>query len=218
VAIIEEDKMKKVLLAALLIAIPAFSAGGQALFVVSEDSFSFAGMEFQTDTVVDTLIIANGGSDPLNWTATWSESWLAVVPASGTAPSTVELMATAEFLAVGDYSDQIILESAEISNGPCTIEILFNVEPEVPPCQGICGDANDDAAFAVSDAVWIFNYVFIGGAEPHPVIACGDVNGDCKVNISDAFSILNYVFIGGAPPDDCCPGGWEDHGGDCCPF
>ncbi|MBD3218874.1 MAG: hypothetical protein GF310_11405 [candidate division Zixibacteria bacterium] len=210
--------MKRVLLMAVFIAIPLFSANGQALFVVGDDNFDFSGMEFQPDTLVDTLVIANGGSDPLNWTATWSTNWLTVEPASGTAPSALEIMVTAESLAGGDYTDQIVLESAEAANSPYTINVLFNVEPEVPPCPGICGDANVDGAVALSDAVWIINYIFLNGARPGEVLACGDVNGDCKVNISDSVSIINYVFIGGAPPDDCCPGGWEDQGGDCCPF
>jgi hypothetical protein len=86
-----------------------------------------------------------------------------------------------------------------------------------PPCSGKCGDANGDGTVNVSDAVWIINYVFIGGAAPIP-LACGDANSDCTVNVSDAVWIINYVFIGGAQPGDCCPGGpgWID--GDCCPF
>ncbi len=86
------------------------------------------------------------------------------------------------------------------------------------PCQGLCGDANDDQAVNVSDAVWIINYVFIGGAEPEPVLACGDANGDGAVNVSDAVWVINYVFIGGAAPGDCAPGSWDGNGGDCCAF
>jgi hypothetical protein len=85
-------------------------------------------------------------------------------------------------------------------------------------CDGICGDANNDAAVNVSDAVWTINYVFIGGAEPAPRLACGDANGDGAVNVSDAVWVINYVFIGGAAPGDCSPGSWDSNGGDCCPF
>ncbi|MBD3218681.1 MAG: hypothetical protein GF310_10420, partial [candidate division Zixibacteria bacterium] len=93
--------------------------------------------------------------------------------------------------------------------GLCTAEL---------PCQGICGDANDDQAVNVSDAVWIINYVFIGGGQPLPVLACGDANGDGAVNVSDAVWVINYVFIGGAAPGDCSPGSWDGNGGDCCAF
>ncbi|MBD3217351.1 MAG: S8 family serine peptidase [candidate division Zixibacteria bacterium] len=65
------------------------------------------------------------------------------------------------------------------------------------------GDANDDCAVNVSDAVWLINYVFVGGPEPQPYFALGDANGDCAVNVSDAVWIINYVFIDGAPPRYC---------------
>ncbi|MBD3217852.1 MAG: hypothetical protein GF310_06195 [candidate division Zixibacteria bacterium] len=68
-------------------------------------------------------------------------------------------------------------------------------------CCDVPGDANDDGSANVSDAVYIINYVFIGG----PVPAChekGDANCDASINVSDAVWIINYVFIGGRPP--CC--------------
>jgi hypothetical protein len=61
--------------------------------------------------------------------------------------------------------------------------------------------------------LWINFYVSCQGG------LCGDSNGDCQVNISDAVYIINYVFIlGSPPPGECCAGGWEGQGGDCCPF
>jgi Dockerin type I domain len=65
----------------------------------------------------------------------------------------------------------------------------------------ICGDANSDATVNVSDAVWIINYVFTGGAAPDPIVA-GDANCDGISNVSDAVWIINYVFIGGNIPCD----------------
>jgi Dockerin type I domain len=65
----------------------------------------------------------------------------------------------------------------------------------------LCGDANNDWSVNVSDAVWIVNYVFIGGPPPDPMEA-GDANCDGTVNISDAVWIINYVFVGGNPPCD----------------
>lgn len=64
-----------------------------------------------------------------------------------------------------------------------------------------CGDANSDGLVNVSDAVWIINYVFIGGDPPNP-LAAGEVNCDSSVNVSDAVWIVNYVFIGGNQPCD----------------
>jgi len=81
----------------------------------------------------------------------------------------------------------------------------------------ICGDANGDLTVNVSDAVYIINWVFVGGDPPVP-LACGDANGDCNVGVSDAVYLINYVFVGGNPPGDCSFGCllWPD--GDCGPF
>lgn len=87
----------------------------------------------------------------------------------------------------------------------------------VPSCYRICGDANGDYLVNIQDAVYLIDYVMIGGDPPVP-LACGDANGDETVNVSDVVKIINYVFVGGDPPGDCSPGSpnWID--GDCCPF
>lgn len=83
------------------------------------------------------------------------------------------------------------------------------------PCQGRCGDANYDGSVNVSDAIYIINYVFMGGEAPQPLTSCGDTNQDPGLNISDAVYLINFVFIGGGPPHDCHPEAWEE---DCCPY
>jgi hypothetical protein len=70
----------------------------------------------------------------------------------------------------------------------------------------ICGDANHDNFVNVSDAVYIINYIFVGGNPPNPM-AAGNVNCDIGVNVSDAVWIINYIFIGGNEPCD-----WDDDG------
>jgi hypothetical protein len=73
----------------------------------------------------------------------------------------------------------------------------------------ICGDANGDGIVNVSDAVWIINYVFVGGDPPDPLIS-GDANCDETVNVSDAVWIINYVFVGGNEPCDTTGDGIPD--------
>ncbi len=68
-------------------------------------------------------------------------------------------------------------------------------------CDFICGDASGDGSVNVSDAVFIINYVFVGGSSPSP-LKSGDVNCDHSVNVSDAVWIINYVFVGGNSPCD----------------
>jgi len=67
----------------------------------------------------------------------------------------------------------------------------------------LCGDANNDEAVNVSDAVYIINYIFTGGSPPTPLMAA-DANGSGGVNVSDAVYLINYIFTGG--PEPICEG------------
>jgi len=69
-------------------------------------------------------------------------------------------------------------------------------------CEWICGDCNADGNVNVSDAVFIINFVFVGGSEPEPMES-GEVNCDGGVNVSDAVYIINYVFVSGSEPCSC---------------
>jgi parallel beta-helix repeat protein len=73
----------------------------------------------------------------------------------------------------------------------------------------LCGDANNDKTVNISDAVYIINYVFIGGGPPIP-LESGDSNCDGDCNISDAVWIINYVFVGGNDPCDTDGDGVSD--------
>ena len=66
----------------------------------------------------------------------------------------------------------------------------------------LCGDANGSGSINISDAVFIINYIFAGGAAPNP-LCLGDANGTGSVNISDAVYIINFIFGGGPAPH--CP-------------
>ena len=66
----------------------------------------------------------------------------------------------------------------------------------------LCGDANGSGSINISDAVYIINYIFAGGAAPNP-LCLGDANGTGSINISDAVYIINYIFGGGPMPH--CP-------------
>ena len=69
----------------------------------------------------------------------------------------------------------------------------------------VLGDANQDDAVDVGDAVFMINYVFKGGPAPNP-IECGDVNGDCDANVGDAVFLISYIFKqGDAPVVGCWP-------------
>jgi 6-phosphogluconolactonase (cycloisomerase 2 family) len=63
----------------------------------------------------------------------------------------------------------------------------------------IRGDANGSGSADLADAVYIVNWLFIGGTPPDPM-AAGDANCSGGVDLADAVYIVNYLFIGGPPP------------------
>jgi Bacterial Ig-like domain (group 1)/Dockerin type I domain/von Willebrand factor type A domain len=87
---------------------------------------------------------------------------------------------------------------AELSSG----EFSYFSDLETPPYE--CGDANTDFAVNVSDAVYIINYVFVGGPAPTPLYIA-DANCDDAVNVSDAAYVINYIFVNGPVPCYECP-------------
>ena len=64
------------------------------------------------------------------------------------------------------------------------------------------GDANLDLAVNLTDAVYILNNLFLGGA-PLPCAEAADVNADGAtggtVDLSDGVYLLNFLFLGGDP-------------------
>ena len=61
------------------------------------------------------------------------------------------------------------------------------------------GDFNIDGNVDVSDALGIFNYLFLGGAGT-PCENAADSNKDVSIDLTDGVHILGYLFMGGAPP------------------
>lgn len=55
------------------------------------------------------------------------------------------------------------------------------------------GDADGSGNANISDAVYIINFIFLGG--PEPVTACGgDADGNGVVSVSDAVWLIKYIF------------------------
>lgn len=62
-----------------------------------------------------------------------------------------------------------------------------------PAC--LQGDADGNGYLSISDAVFIVNFIFGGGAPPERTCN-GDVNGDGFISISDAVEVISFVFKG----------------------
>jgi len=86
---------------------------------------------------------------------------------------------------------------------------LIKLAPEEPiPERFLRGDCNGDGRVAgqVTDAVYLLNYNFGGGAKP-PCLAACDANGDGRVKgqVTDAVYLLTFNFLAGPPPVEPFP-------------
>jgi hypothetical protein len=67
----------------------------------------------------------------------------------------------------------------------------------------LCGDANGDLSIDISDAVFLLQYIFVGGPAPNPLSA-GNVNCDAGIDIADAVYLILYIFSGFTAPCAGC--------------
>jgi len=82
------------------------------------------------------------------------------------------------------------------------------------PCQRearpfLRGDCSPSQSLELTDAVAVFEYLFLGGRGPSCLDAC-DANDDREVNITDGIYTLGYLFLGSpAPPAPHPAPGWD---------
>ena len=106
-------------------------------------------------------------------------------------------------LSVEEIED--LAESIEIDPGPGDPG-PGDPEPAVP--QFVRGDSDDNGLLNLTDAVFIFNFLFFGGASPSCFEAC-DADNNGILQLTDGIFMLNFLFLGGeaipAPRDRCGP-------------
>ncbi len=74
--------------------------------------------------------------------------------------------------------------------------------PVLRKVQFLRGDPTTDAIVDLTDAVFVLNYLFVGGSEPG-CAAAADSNGDRAIDLTDAVAILTFLFLdteGAVPP------------------
>ena len=116
-----------------------------------------AGLQFSyvaggTAPAAQSIQITNSGSGTLAWTATASDSWLGVSPASGTAPLTLSITVSPASLSAGTYTGSVQITSSGASNTPLSIPVTLTVTQPAP-------------ALSVAPQTLSFTYS-VGGATP----------------------------------------------------
>lgn len=94
---------------------------------VSPASLQFASTNGSTPSS-QSIQIANSASGTLSWTASASDSWLALSPASGTAPSTMSVAVNPVGMAPGIYNGSIQISSSGATGSPATVAVTLVVK------------------------------------------------------------------------------------------
>jgi len=72
--------------------------------------------------------------------------------------------------------------------------------------QFVRGDANADGGNDISDAVFVLNYLFVGGGLVPECAKSADANDSGVLDLTDAIFELNFLFQGGQPIPPPFPG------------
>ncbi len=79
-----------------------------------------------------TVSIANSGAGALTWTASSSVYWIAVSPASGSAPGTLTISVNPANLAAGTYTTNVPIAAAGATGSPASIAVTLIVSGTQP--------------------------------------------------------------------------------------
>jgi uncharacterized protein (TIGR03437 family) len=157
-----------------LVTIQVFAASGsdavavmlipQSTLAASPASLQFGWTVGGEAPAAQSIQIANSGTGTLSWTATASDAWMTVSPASGTAPSTLSVSVSPAGLSAGMYTGSIQIASAGASNTPASIGVTLTVT-EAP------------ASLAVAPQALTFQYTYGGAPPPAQNLAITNAGG-----------------------------------------
>jgi fibronectin type 3 domain-containing protein len=92
-----------------------------AALAVNSTSLTFAAQQGGAGPAPGVLTVSNTGGGTLTYNAVSDAAWLAVSPASGTAPKTLQVTASVVGLVPGTYTGHITISAAGATNSPITV-------------------------------------------------------------------------------------------------
>jgi hypothetical protein len=92
---------------------------------VNPSTLAFAATVNGTNPAGQPIAIANTGTGTLNWTASYTSTWLSLDSSSGAAPSTIHAYVNTAGMATGTYKDTITITASGAS--PATIAVTLTV-------------------------------------------------------------------------------------------
>src|ERR1035441_6441573 len=136
----------------------------QSKLAASPASLQFAWTVGGGAPAAQSVQIANASTGTLAWTATASDTWMSVSPASGTAPSTLSVAISPAGLSAGTYTGSVQIASAGAANTPASIGVTLTVT-EAP------------ASLTVAPPALTFQYTYGGALPPAQNLAITNAGG-----------------------------------------
>jgi hypothetical protein len=106
---------------------------------VAPTSLAFSATQGGANPAAQTVNVSNTGGGSLSFTASDNQSWLAVAPASGTAPAGLSVSTNIAGLAAGTYTGTVTIRAAGASGSPKTVGVTLTVNPAPPAGTGPVG-------------------------------------------------------------------------------
>jgi hypothetical protein len=128
----------------------------------------------------------------------------------GAPPSADRLVQDAQIEPLEVHAEEAIVGfTAGTGSASCVIEVDEFALYELEPTSLIFhrGDTNSSGSIDISDAIFVLNYLFLGGGDP-PCMEAANANDDPGVDITDGIYLLSFLFLGGAPPPAPGPPGF----------
>ena len=144
---------------------------------------SFTALQGGANPSGQALNITNTGGGTLNWTATSSQPWLSISPASGTAPSSPVVSANIAGLAAGTYNGNITISATGATNSPLVVPVTLTVNPSGGGCST---QLITNGGFEGSSAPWVLSgATWSTGAYPHSGTGYSILGGVNSANHSE---------------------------------
>jgi hypothetical protein len=93
---------------------------------------NFSGTAGGSNPAAQSVTVSNGGGGTLSWTASSNQSWLAVSPASGTAPGSISLRPNLSGMAAGSYTATVTVSASGGASAPQNIAVNLTVAAAPP--------------------------------------------------------------------------------------
>jgi len=133
-------------------------AAGPASLAAAPQSLSFNYTVGGAAPVAQNVSITNAGGGTLSWAASPGASWVALSPASGTAPATLSVSVNPATLAAGTYTSSVQIVAPGASGSPASLAVTLTVQAASPVVNisSVTNAASFEPGFASATWVSIF--------------------------------------------------------------